>query len=118
MEEQTMTTKRSDEANWAKPVGRLATRARPGSVDLNVSGRKLNSAVGGFGRLYQKTFTVRLEGASVTPEDLIRTWKAGFGDFWPTNRKMYLPTGGIAPGEVGIIDDAATIPVGPALKTG
>jgi hypothetical protein len=117
MEEPTA-TKRSDEANWAKPVGRLATHARPGAVDLNVSGRRLNSAMGGFGRLYEKTFTVRLEGASVTPQDVIRTWKASFGDFWPTKRRMYLPTGGIAPGEVGIIDDSATIPGAPALKTG
>lgn len=119
MEEPTATTeKRSDAAYWAKPVGRLAAQGRAGTVDLNVGGRKLNSAVGGFGRLWQKTFTVRLEGTSVTPQDVISTWKRSFGDFWPTKRKMSLPEGGIAPGGVGIIDDAATIPVGPALKTG
>lgn len=111
-------TKRSDEAYWAKPVGRIVSRSRAGTVDLNVGGRRLNSAVGGFGRLYQKTFTVRLDGASVTPQDVIRTWKGSFGDFWPSKRRMYLPEGGIAPGEVGLIDDAATIPVAPALKTG
>jgi hypothetical protein len=125
MEEQTGTVERktdaprSDAGYWAKPVRTLATHDVPaGAVDLNVSGRRLNSAVGGFGRLWQKTFSVRLEGASVAPQEVIRVWKECFGDFWPSKRKMYLPAGGIAPGEVGIIDDAATIPVAPALKTG
>jgi len=119
VEEQPVTaTKRSDEAYWAKPVRRLDAAGRVGTVDLNVSGRRLNSAMGGFGRLWQKTFTVRLDGADVTPRDVILTWKQHFGDFWPSKRKMYLPAGGVAPGGVGIIDDAATIPVAPSLKTG
>lgn len=119
MDEPTATTeKRSDAANWAKPVGRLDAHGRAGTVDLNVSGRRVTSAAGGFGRLWQKTFTVRLEGADATPQDVIRVWKQNFGDFWPSKRKMSLPAGGIAPGGVGIIDDAATIPIAPALKTG
>lgn len=112
-------SRRSDAASWAKPVRMLAAHDVPaGAVDLNVSGRRLQSAIGGFGRLWQKTFTVRLEGADVTPQEVIRIWKQRFGDFWPSKRKMYLPERGIAPGEVGIIDDAATLPVAPAVKTG
>lgn len=113
------TERRSDAVNWAKPVRYLETGGAPaGAVQLNVKGRRLHSAVGGFGRLWQKTFTVRLEGVDTTPQDVIRVWKQGFGDFWPSKRKMYLPATGVAPGEVGIIDDAATIPGAPALKTG
>ena len=103
---------RRDDAYWAKPVGRL-------QVDgSNVHGRRLNAASGGFGWLYQKTFRVRLVGASATPRDVIATWKERFGDFWAKGRKMFLPAGGIAPGEVGIISDGATVPVAPALQTG
>lgn len=104
-----------DEAYWAKPVGRL----EPTEADAsNVRGRRLNAAAGGFGWLYQKTFRVRLAGASVTPRDVIATWKERFGDFWAKGRKMFLPATGIAPGEIGIISDSATMPLAPAVHTG
>ena len=103
---------RRDDGHWAKPVGRLEADA------TNVRGRRLNAAAGGFGWLYQKTFRVRLVGASVAPSDVITTWKEHFGDFWAKGRKMFLPAGGIAPGEVGIISDGVTMPVAPALQTG
>jgi hypothetical protein len=103
---------RRDDGHWAKPVGRLEADAS------NVRGRRLNAAAGGFGWLYQKTFRVRLVGATVAPGDVIATWKERFGDFWAKGRKMFLPAGGIAPGEVGIISDGVTMPVAPALQTG
>lgn len=103
---------RSDDAYWAKPVGRLEADAS------NVRGRRLNAAAGGFGWLYQKTFRVRLRGASATPREVIAVWKSRFGDFWAKGRKMFLPAGGISPGEVGIISDSATMPIAPALHTG
>ena len=106
---------RSDSTSWAKPVARLDPRA--GDAD-NVRGRRLNAAAGGFGWLYQKTFRVRLVGAAVAPRDVIATWKERFGDFWAKGRTMFLPAGGIVPGEVGIISDRATMPVAPALHTG
>ena len=106
---------RTDDAYWAKPVGRLDPKEADAA---NVRGRRLNAAAGGFGWLYQKTFSVRLTGASATPREVIATWKEHFGDFWAKGRKMFLPAGGIAPGEVGIISDRATVPVAPALHTG
>ncbi len=108
-------TTRSDDAYWAKPVARLDPRATDAD---NVRGRRLNAAAGGFGWLYQKTFRVRLVGASVAPREVIAIWKTRFGDFWAKGRKMFLPAGAIAPGEVGIISDSATMPVAPALHTG
>jgi hypothetical protein len=104
-----------DEAYWAKPVTRLEPQS--GAAD-NVRGRRLNAAAGGFGWLYQKTFRVRLVGTDVAPRDVIATWKERFGDFWAKGRKMFLPATGIAPGEVGIISDRATVPVAPAVHTG
>jgi hypothetical protein len=115
VEEQPTTTARSDAAYWAKPVERLDPKA---SDAENVRGRRLNAAAGGFGWLYQKTFRVRLVGASATPREVVATWKVRFGDFWAKGRRMFLPASGIAPGEIGIISDAATMPLGPAVHTG
>ena len=105
-----------DDANWAKPTKTLEASDRDGALNANVRGRKLNAANGGFGRLHQKTFAVRLTGASVTPQDVIKTWKTEFASFWPKGQKMFLPATGIAPGEVGLIN--ATMPGTPMMATG
>lgn len=104
-----------DEANWAKPVKTLEANDREGAINANVRGRRLNAANGGFGRLFQKTFSVRV-GSDVTPQAVIETWKTRFGDFWPKGQRMFLPATGIAPGEVGIIN--ASMPGAPTMATG
>jgi hypothetical protein len=105
-----------DDANWAKPVTRLEPVDVAGALNENVRGRRLNPANGGFGRLFQKTFSVRIS-PSVTPQDIIATWKGHFGEFWPKGQRMFLPQGGIAPGEVGLIN-AAPMPGVPTMATG
>lgn len=105
-----------DEANWAKPVSALEAGDVAGALNENVRGRRLNAAAGGFGRLFQKTFSVRLDGAVVTPEEVIRVWKTEFATFWPKGQKMFLPATGIAPGEVGLIN--ASLPGAPTMATG
>jgi len=104
-----------NDANWAKP-GKLNPGDVRGAINANVRGRKLNAANGGFGRLFQKTFSVRLEGAAITPQEVIHTWKTRFGDFWPKGQKMFLPATGIAPGEVGLIN--SSMPGTPTMATG
>lgn len=104
-----------DSGNWAKPVKTLEATDRDGAISGNVRGRRLNAANGGFGRLFQKTFSVQV-GSDVTPEQVIATWKARFGDFWPKGQKMFLSSTGIAPGEVGIIN--ASLPGTPTMATG
>ena len=104
-----------DDANWAKPVKTLEASDRDGAINANVRGRRLNAANGGFGRLFQKTFTVQI-GSQVTPQAVIETWKTRFGDFWPKGQRMFLPATGIAPGEVGIIN--ASLPGAPTMATG
>jgi hypothetical protein len=111
-------TPRSDASSWAKPVRTLTTKDVPaGATDLNVSGRRLQGAASGFGKLWQKSFWVRLDGAAVTPRDVIREWKERFAEFWPKGNRMFLPATGIAPGEVGLIN-VAPIPGAPAMATG
>jgi len=110
--------KRNDTDYWAKPVRILATKDVPaGAMDLNVTGRRVHGAAGGFGKLWQKTFRVRLEGAMATPQEVIRVWKDRFGDFWPKGQQMFMAATGIAPGEVGLIN-ATTMPGAPRMATG
>lgn len=104
-----------DDSNWAKPVRTLESSDRAGAINANVQGRRLNAANGGFGRLFQKTFSVQI-GSHVTPQAVIETWKTRFGDFWPKGQKMFLPATGIAAGEVGIIN--ASLPGTPTMATG
>jgi hypothetical protein len=110
--------RRSDAGNWAKPVRTLTSKDVPAdALDLNVTGRRLQGAATGFGKLWQKTFRVRLEGATVAPTEVIRVWKERFNDFWPEGQRMFLPASGIAPGEVGLIN-AKTMPGAPRMATG
>jgi hypothetical protein len=104
-----------DDSNWAKPVKTLDATDRAGAINANVQGRRLNAANGGFGRLFQKTFSVQV-GSEVTPQAVIETWKTRFGDFWPKGQTMFLPASGIAAGEVGIIN--ASLPGAPTMATG
>lgn len=92
----------NDSGNWAKPVDKL----KVGDVDAtaprgNVEGRRLNNAMHGFGQMWRKTYQVTIPGMS--PEEVIATWKARYGEFWPTGNKFYPPASGIMPGEVAVI---------------
>jgi hypothetical protein len=92
-----------DAAYWAKPVGKLSlAQVQAGAVNINVAGRRVVGPIQGFGQMWQKTFRVRLEGASVTPAEAIRAWKDDFPRFWPKGASFYAPLAGIAPGEVGL----------------
>jgi hypothetical protein len=105
-----------DDTNWAKPVKRLDAADMAGAWNENVRGRRIAAANGGFGRLFQKTFAVSFVGAAATPQEVIKTWKTHFAEFWPKGQKMFLPATGIAPGEVGLIN--ATVPGTPTMATG
>ena len=114
--ESSSTTRRSDSGNWAAPVTSLDPRTA-GGVHEGVRNRRVLGAVQGFGKLWQKTYRVRLDGAPVTPRQVIATWKAHFPEFWPPRRaRFYGPITGIAPGEVALLDVHA--PGGLKMSTG
>ncbi len=92
-----------DREAWAQPVERLATTATSTGQDT-VTGRRVAGPIQGFGQMWQKTFSVRLDGADVGPEDLIAHWKEGFQTFWPKGSTFYAPLSGIKPGEVALMD--------------
>jgi hypothetical protein len=106
-----------DATFWAKSVSRLKVSDVPeDAINLNVEGKRLNSPIQGFGKMWQKTYQVRLDRSTVSPEDLIATWKQRFPDFWPDKNRFYAPLTGIAPGEVALIN--MTMPGRLKLSTG
>ena len=110
-------TKR-DAANWARPVDRLSAAGVAGAKDDAVTGKRVSGPLQGFGQLWQKTFTVSLDGVQTSPEAVIATWKERFPTFWPKGQRFYAPLSGIAPGEVALLE-IAPVPGAPVkLSTG
>jgi hypothetical protein len=93
-----------DAANWARPVDRLSAAGVTTFKDDAVTGKRVSGPLQGFGQLWQKSFTVRLEGIDTTPETVIATWKTHFAEFWPKGQRFYAPLSGIQPGEVGLLE--------------
>jgi hypothetical protein len=107
-----------DAANWARPVDRLSAAGVAGAKDDAVTGKRVSGPLQGFGQLWQKTFTVRLEGVDIAPQAVIATWKEHFPEFWPKGQRFYAPLSGIAPGEVALLE-IAPVPGAPVkLSTG
>jgi hypothetical protein len=113
------TTRRSDADAWARPVDRLNLEPRTdGALTSTVHGKRLAGPMQGFGRMWQKTFRVRLTGVGdeITPQTVIAAWKEHFPEFWPKGNTFYAPLAGIRPGEVALLSVKAGGPV--KLHTG
>jgi hypothetical protein len=94
-----------DAANWAKQVSKLSVSDAPdGAINLNVTGRKVMSPIQGFGKMWQKTYRVKLHGSDTAPTEVIAIWKKEFPRFWPERNLFYGPLTGIAPGEVALLN--------------
>ena len=93
---------RKDDANWSPPRQHLEIGDSPADFNTGrVQGRRLTGPQQGFGQLWQKTYKVAIPNR--TPEQIIASWKAEYGRFWPSNSRFYAPVTGIKPGEVGLI---------------
>jgi hypothetical protein len=109
---------------WAQPVERLKVAdLQAGAVNLNVEGRRVTGPVQGFGQMWQKTYSIHLKGSTVTPQELIRSWKEKFPTFWPQGNRFYGRSASIAPGQVAVLNLAGpggmTSPGGgPLISTG
>src|SRR3712207_6768058 len=87
-----------DAAFWAMKVERLEVSDVPeGAANVNVQGRREVGALQGFGRLWQKTYRLRLTGVEVTPEEAVKVWKERFPEFQPPNSRFYPSMAGVAP---------------------
>jgi hypothetical protein len=96
-------TARDDADSWAHPVDRLVATGTGAAIDT-VTGRRVAGPVQGFGQMWQKTFSVRLEGVEMTPEELVAHWRDHFPTFWPKGARFYAPLAGIQPGEVALLE--------------
>jgi hypothetical protein len=105
------------EESWAKSVSRLEVTDVPdGAVNLNVDGRRLTSPIQGFGKMWQKTYQVRVPAERVSATELIAAWKENFPEFWPEGNHFYGALTGIAPGDVAVLNVA--MPGRMTLSTG
>src|SRR5712692_12659 len=104
-----------DAGNWAAKVERLAVEQRDGVRGTNVAGRRLTGPVQGFGKMWEKSYTLNA-GQVTTPQHAIGTWKAHFPEFWPTGNRFAGALAGISPGDVALLDLA--IGGGVKLSTG
>jgi hypothetical protein len=103
------------EGVWAKPVETLTAGEGREGVNL-VEGKRLVGPVQGFGKLWQKTYSVRLAGIDTSPAAVIAAWREGFGSFWPKGNDFYPPLTGLDPGEVALLSAAG--PAKMKFKTG
>jgi hypothetical protein len=104
------------QGTWAKPVSTLTAAGAPEGATNLVDGKRLVGPVQGFGKLWQKTYKVRLVGIETTPEEAIAAWRTGFASFWPKGNDFYPPLTGLEPGEVALLSAAG--PGGMKFKTG
>jgi hypothetical protein len=104
---QSSTPESRDAAYWAQlATNTLTVRdVPPGAINLNVEGHAVYGPLQGFGTLWRKTFRVRLAPEEqLSPSEVMRVWKADFGQFWPKGQRFYASTAGIVPGEVALIN--------------
>jgi len=97
-----------DAAYWAKPTDALKVGdVSSDALNLNVEGRQTVGPLMGFGQLWQKTYRITL-GPALTPEEVVKAWKANLPNLMPADSRFYPSLTGVAPGEVVLIN--ATLP--------
>jgi hypothetical protein len=94
-----VTERHRDAAHWARYVETL--KAPDGIVHRNVEGRRPVSPLQGFGKMWQKTYRVRLEEAS--PSEVVATWRERFPEISGFEEGFRVPSGGLAPGAVALL---------------
>ena len=97
---------RNDAAHWAGYVETL--KVPEGLLSPNVEGRRPVSPLQGFGQMWQKTFKVRLEGASASPGEVVETWRNRFPEISGFGSGFRVPSGGLVPGAVALLGGGLT----------
>ena len=111
-----MTEQPRNAGSWARPVSTLTVGEAPAGAANLVDGKRLLSPIQGFGKMWQKTYKVRLDGVDTTPQAVVAEWRDSFPSFWPKGNDFYPPLTGLEPGEVALIKAAG--PGGMKFKTG
>ncbi len=105
-----------DAAFWAHLTSALkVSRVPTGALNLNVEGRQVVGPLQGFGRLWQKTYRVRLAEVTMTPAEVMQIWKENFVHFHLATNRFFPVLGTIEPGQLVLINASM---VGMPLSTG
>lgn len=97
--------------------GRLKAEAKPPeATGMNVQGRETMHPNKGFGRLWRKTYLVRLDGKNLSPEQVVGDWKERLAEYMPSHSKFYPTLHGIQAGQLIYID--AKMPPAVPVSTG
>ncbi len=98
--------------HWSAPFNTLpAAQVRKGVLSLNMQGRRLSGPLQGFGRLWEKTFRMRLSGVQTTPAEVVQIMKEKLPELLPPDSPFYPSLKGIQPGELVVIN--TTVPLTP-----
>src|SRR5918995_4532454 len=91
--------RRSDAGNWAKVTPTLHLENVPdGAINLNVEGRRAASPMQGFGKMWQKTYSVRIPSSVASPKDVVSEWRARVSSFLPPPHLFFSPFPDLSPG--------------------
>jgi len=97
---------RTDAAHWARHVETL--KVPEGLLSPNVEGRRPVGPLQGFGKMWQKTFKVRLKGTSASPAEVVETWRERFPEVSGFGEGFRVPLGGLVPGAVALLGGGLT----------
>ena len=97
-----------DASHWARYVETLEVAGASRDAVPNVEGRRPVSPLQGFGKMWQKTFKVRLEGASASPVEVVETWRGRFPVISGFGKGFRVPSGGLVPGAVALLGGGLT----------
>ncbi|HPC47344.1 MAG TPA: STAS domain-containing protein, partial [Deltaproteobacteria bacterium] len=90
---------------WAAAVDRIRVdRVPEGAVNLNVDGRRPVGATQGFGRLWEKTYLMRLPSGRVSPQDAMAVLRRRFPSLQPPENRFFPGEEGIVPGGIVLIN--------------
>jgi hypothetical protein len=102
-------------SGWAPNVERINVADSPeGAFAANLDDRKVMSPQQGFGRLWQRTYRVRLAGCTLSAAEVMATWKKDFPHFQPKENHFHPTQAGVAPGAMIYID--SSLMPGPAVS--
>ena len=73
-------------------------------MNINVAGRRLASPIQGFGKMWQKTYQVRIPADARLEHRPDLDLEAALPGFWPEGNRFYGPLTGIEPGEVALLN--------------
>jgi hypothetical protein len=90
-------------ASTGQVAGVTAGNALDRVTNLEIEGVQVQGPKEGFGALWRKRYWVRLDGATASPAEIVREWRAHFGEFWPEGNTFYSPFGALDPGDIGLL---------------